>query len=516
MMKKRLELAGRLLKPNTGTLIITIDEHEVHHLGALLEEVFPAMYRQMVTIVINQKGVAQGRLSRAEEYAIYCFGRRAEVVAQEDDLLSPDRLDSKRFTTPRWEWLLRGGTNSRREDRHKLFFPIYVNPARTAITEIGEPLPLGKKPNLKVKPPRSVAWPIRTDGAFGNWRVSPPTLRQLLEKGYVKLGGYDEQRKTWTVLYLGERAQQQIEDGEIDIVRRNPVTNAVEVAYTRGQRRQIKTVWHRAAHDAGTYGSSLLRTILGEGASFAFPKSVYAVRDSLRPLLANKPQAMVLDFFAGSGTTLHAVAMLNAEDGGTRRSILVTNNEVGESRAKALAANGVVPGSQEWEQEGICESVTWPRVKFSLEGRRADGKRLPGEYLDGRELAQGFEENAQYLKLDFLDPSSVKRGESFEAVLPILWMMAGMSGELELSKGTANYHFPKDCPFCVLLREDWYKEFAAKLADRPDITHVFLVTDSVEAFHEMAASIDRPRRCVQLYKSYLDNFKINLEQRNAD
>jgi adenine-specific DNA-methyltransferase len=81
MMKKRLELAKRLLSPS-GTLIVTIDEHEVHHLGALLEEVCPDLYRQMVTIVINQKGVAQGRLSRAEEYAIFCFAQGAEVIAR--------------------------------------------------------------------------------------------------------------------------------------------------------------------------------------------------------------------------------------------------------------------------------------------------------------------------------------------------------------------------------------------------------------------------------------------------
>ena len=345
------------------------------------------------------------------------LGDKRKLLRRKTIFFLPTALTVNVSRTPRWEWLLRGGTNSRREDRHKLFFPIYVNPARTAITEIGEPLPLGKKPNLNVKPARSVAWPIRTDGSSETGAL---VRRRCVSfsKGFVKLGGYDEQRKTWTVLYLGERAQQQIEDGEIEIVRRNPMTNAVEVAYTRGQRRQIKTVWHRAAHDAGTYGSSLLRTILGEGASFAFPKSLYAVRDTLRTLLADKPDAMVLDFFAGSGTTLHADALLNAEDGGTRRSILVTNNEVGESRAKALAADGVVPGSQEWENEGICESVTWPRVRYSLEGKRADGKRLPGEYLDGRELAEGFEENAQYLKLDFLDPSRATAARALKRFCP--------------------------------------------------------------------------------------------------
>ena len=122
-MEKRLKLAKRLLKPDTGVLIVTIDEHEVHHLGMLLEREFPEAYRQLVTIVINQKGVAQGRLSRAEEYALFCFNPGVTLAAHHDDLLSPDRGEAKRFQTPRWEWLLRGGTNSRREDRYGLFFP---------------------------------------------------------------------------------------------------------------------------------------------------------------------------------------------------------------------------------------------------------------------------------------------------------------------------------------------------------------------------------------------------------
>ena len=92
-------------------LIITIDQHEIQHLGVLLEELFPDYARQMVTIVINEKGVAQGRLSRAEEYCFFCFGPECDIPPQADDLLSPDRRDSKRSQSPRWEWLLRGGTN---------------------------------------------------------------------------------------------------------------------------------------------------------------------------------------------------------------------------------------------------------------------------------------------------------------------------------------------------------------------------------------------------------------------
>src|SRR5260370_39884020 len=116
MMKKRLVLAKRLLKPD-GVLIVTIGEHEVHHLGVLLEDQLPECGREMVTIVINEKGVAQGPLSRVEEHGLFCFAPKAEIPPQNDDLLARERMDHKPFQLPRWEWLLRGGTNSRREDR---------------------------------------------------------------------------------------------------------------------------------------------------------------------------------------------------------------------------------------------------------------------------------------------------------------------------------------------------------------------------------------------------------------
>jgi uncharacterized repeat protein (TIGR03803 family) len=79
-----------------------------------------------------------------------------------------------------------------------------------------------------------------------------------------------------------------------------------------------------------------------------------------------------------------------------------------------------------------------------------------------------------------LGPVDVNRSEKFEAILPILWLMAGAAGDLELLGGSGKHHFPKGCPFCVLLREDHFEEFPAKRKERPDITHVFLVTDSVE------------------------------------
>lgn len=87
---------------------------------------------------------------------------------------------------------------------------------------------------------------------------------------------------------------------------------------------------------------------------FTFPKSVYAVHDTIRFFVANKPNALIVDFFAGSGTTLHALNLLNAVDNGHRRCILVTNNEVSADEAKTLDKQGIKPGDEAWNNLGIA------------------------------------------------------------------------------------------------------------------------------------------------------------------
>ncbi len=99
------------------------------------------------------------------------------------------------------------------------------------------------------------------------------------------------------------------------------------------------TWWDKTEYSATAYGTNLLSKILGERKKFDYPKSLYAVIDCVK-VASDNPNAIVLDFFAGSGTTGHAVAQLNAEDGGNRRYILCTNNE-----------------------NNICEEVTYQRLK---------------------------------------------------------------------------------------------------------------------------------------------------------
>lgn len=378
MMQCRLKFAKRLLNPDTGVLIVTIDEHEVHHLRTMLEEMFPEFYIQMVTAVINPKGVTQGRFSRVEEYVIYCFAPNAYVNDSDDNLLNPPDRQRK----PRWKGLLRSGTDALRTDRESMFYPVLIDSSKQMVVMAKDYLPLPEEPDVTAQiDGYDVAWPIRKDGSFGRWSVGYETLNELITKGYVSCGKYDDKRKTYGISYISQPNQKKIEDGGIRIIGRDPVTGVVEIEYASDDTRVIKTVWHRSYHDAGAYGSDMITDILGQSRAFSFPKSLYSTKDALTAVLRNNKMALVIDFFAGSGTTFNAVNLMNAEDEGNRRCILVTNNECSESEAVELAKQGYSPNDKEWKEHGVCRSVTWPRTKYSINGIRDDGTPIAGEYF---------------------------------------------------------------------------------------------------------------------------------------
>jgi len=220
-MEKRLKLAKRLLKPDTGVLIVTIDEHEVHHLGMLLEREFPEAYRQMATIVITARGVAKQGLARVEEYAHYVYLGRASAVPTPDDFLNSDTSTKKK--TP-WASLLRRGTNAAPFNRPGLVYPIFLNPETGEILGVGETVEekitrgdFTRQQANAFNPSRTKAeaWPIRSDGSLGTWQVKPSKLLELKRKGFVKIGRFDEDRISWSVNYLKRGPISEIERGEL-------------------------------------------------------------------------------------------------------------------------------------------------------------------------------------------------------------------------------------------------------------------------------------------------------------
>jgi adenine-specific DNA-methyltransferase len=381
MMQKRLNMAKKILKPQNSVLIVTIDEKEYTRLGLLLEEIFPEARMQMVSIVTNPFGQERAQqLARVEEYAFFLFFGNAAPCSLPDDLLNVRKhnltaensgMVAQELATPnekvRWEWLLRGGADAIRRNNPGLFYPVFIDIDSRVIHSVGEPLPLDVDRTTVIAPDGTLAvWPIKTNDTEGRWRCSPSYLRALIVKGHARIGEYDKANDRWTLLYLSKATARRIEGGEIKIIGRNPDGSLIlGKAPSRLPNFSVKTVWNRPLHRAGEWGTRYIRTLL-PGQEFPYPKSLYAVVDTLRVVTANKPNALIVDFFAGSGTTLHAVNLLNAEDGGSRQCILVTNNEVSEQEARSLRQKGHNPGDAEWEKHGICRSVTWPRTEYSI------------------------------------------------------------------------------------------------------------------------------------------------------
>ena len=208
----------------------------------------------------------------------------------------------------------------------------------------------------------------------------------------------------WSIQYVRQGDQKRIKSGEI-VVEGKAKDGSLILSPVDASQRIVfpKTVWNRKSHDATEYGTRLLKPLF-INTRFSYPKSLYAVADTLRFFVKNNKTALIVDFFAGSGTTLHAVNLLNAEDGGQRRCIMVTNNEVSEDEAKSLKNKGYNPGDDAWEALGIARYVTWPRTVCSIEGHNINGKSLEGTYITTEEpMADGFKANAAYFKLGFLD-----------------------------------------------------------------------------------------------------------------
>lgn len=509
-MERRLILAKELLNPDDSVLIVTIDEKEVHRLGLLLEQLYPGTAQQLVTIVINPNGVARGReLARVEEYAFFVFLGMAGTSLVVDSLLDADTVTAakNKKARVRWEWLLRGGNNSRREDRPNLFFPIFIDPVRQRIAAVGEPLPLGTpRTTVPDRPGLKTVWPIRAGrDEEATWQKSPASLRKLVDAGFARAGEYDARLDRWSILYLGPSQLRRLAAGEL-VVTGEKTDGSKEVGFGEsGVRRTPKTVWNRGSHKAGEYGSILTRRFTGDR-KFPFPKSLYAVEDALRIAVADKPTATVLDFFAGSGTTAHAVMRLNKQDGGMRRAILVTNNEVGAEEQADLRAQGLRAGDAAWEQWGICDYITRPRIAAAITGTTPDGTPIKGDYkfTDEFPMADGFAENAEFFTLTYETPVAVSHNVAFARIAPLLWLRAGSRGARIDKVPPSGWAVVES--YGLLTDPDEATPFLKAVRASRDLSIAFIVTDDDRRFQAIARRLPDHVEPVRLYESYLTNF----------
>ena len=511
MMKKRLLLAKKLLNPKDSVLIVTIDEKEYLRLGCLLEEMFPEARIQMISSCINPGGASRGTFRRVDEYLYFVMiGESAPIAMQ----LEPEWFGgdlSKHVLSLNWRSFSRAGSNSDRADRPNLFYPIFVSKDLSKVVSIGESF-YGDNRFEILEPEDTIAvWPLHQDGSESYWMYKQSGLEEIIEKGYFHIG--NKTKNGAALYYLNKGEQEKIEKGVFKVIGKNPKDGSVLTETVHDTQNAIApSQWRIPSHNARTGGTEILKKMIGS--RFDFPKSLYAVHDTIRFFVTNKPNALIVDFFAGSGTTLQAVNLLNAEDGGHRRCIMVTNNEVSEAEAKSLRKQGYQPGDEEWEKYGIARYVNWPRTVCSIEGHNVNGQPLKGNYIGSDiPMQDGFKANAKFFKLGFLDKNSVAAYRQFRELLPLFWMKAGAIGEcpsLE-GKGIPSFMILDENKMAIMTEESNYAVFLDQMKDRKDIKTIFLVVDSEIGFREMAAPF-KWAKTYQLYKDYLENFTINYQK----
>jgi adenine-specific DNA-methyltransferase len=329
------------------------------------------------------------------------------------------------------------------------------------------------------------------------WGTVPSSLRELVALGYAKA---DDR----TIRFLQTGTVAAIERGDV-VISGYDGQGAVVAEYPAAKPLMPKTVWTREAHNSQPSGTLLLKRFV-PGGDFPFPKSLYAVEDTLRFFVSDKPDAIILDFFAGSGTTTHAVMRLNRELGGRRQSICVTNNEVSYAEAQRLRRDGFRPGSTEWESLGIFELVTRPRVKAAVTGVTPDGEPVQGDYKFGLQfpMSDGLDENVEFFELTYLDPEDIEISAAFAGIAPLLWLRAGGRGEI--IEHDAPYHAVMDT-YGVLFNPDRWRSFVSCL--HGGVNTVFIVTDSPSIFAAITGELPAGISAVRLYENYLSTFTLN-------
>jgi adenine-specific DNA-methyltransferase len=426
-MKKRLLIAKRLLTLE-GTLIIAIDHHEMAHLVCLLEELFPEYDLTIVTVVHNPRGNVTKNFSQVHEYAIYLTPKGISTISR----ISVENVSPRKLR--RW------GHNSTREARRSMFYPIYVNDGK--VTRFGEtPLddyhPVSR--NIVVGNGEIEIWPIDQNGVERRWNYSRDSIGNHLER----------------IIPLPK-------DDGIDL-------------FLSAELSPPKTFMARPELDAGgAYGSTLVETITQK--KFPYPKSLYSILKCIEPVVLSKPDAIVLDFFAGSGTTFHALSLINQVHGGNRQCILVTNNEVHpENTAKQLIANGINRGTAEFEKHGICQTITYPRCRNVINGYREDGTEIPGELITGRKKVQ--EVNRVIRSLGFTTQEQLSKINLRKQLVAMLGLTQSKV------KMDSDWYIESDETTSILFNPDKADEYCSILFEQGEnLENIYIVMPEGKAF----------------------------------
>ncbi|WP_088041864.1 site-specific DNA-methyltransferase [Bacillus sp. EAC] len=276
-MKNRLEYAKRLLAKD-GVLIVAIDKNEQARLQILIEEIFPNSDVDCITIVHNARGAIGTNFSYTHEYAIFVTPKGKKAIGNRK--IEQEEID--------WRQLRDRGGESLRTDARNCFYPIIVENGK--VVGFGDVCTDDEHPKQNEKHGNQIyVYPIDNNGIERKWRYARQTVESIINVLRVK----------------------ETKDGL-----------GIEIGKDFGT---YKTVWTDRKYDASLNGTQLLKSIL-PNTKFTYPKSIYNVIDCVNAVVENDKDAIILDFFGGSGTTGHAVMEIN-KDGGHRKFILVEQME---------------------------------------------------------------------------------------------------------------------------------------------------------------------------------------------
>ena len=511
-MERRLRLAKDLLNPENSVLIVTIDEKEYLRLGMLLEQLFPEARVDMVSSVISRKGSKRrDSFSKANEFIYFVkFGNAVPLSLPLSDDWYINKNSSIKSDGFQWGSFVRQGSTGTRSARPKLFYPIFISNNGKKFMGVGEPLPLGVNRDTVIPPDGCIAvFPMHLDGTEGCWSYFNKGALDLHKRGFLRLGNFTEHGVS--ISYVTSGAQKKIESGEIPVKGKREDGSWIIDSDNVEARFLPICQWNILSHDASYFGTNILTELIGK-LKFPYPKSLYAVEDCLRFFVADKPNALIIDFFAGSGTTAHATMLLNHLDGGHRRCISITNNEVGPDAEKEFTKQGLRPTDKAWQEKGIAKYITWERMKAAITGIATNGQPIKGNYKFTEEfsMSEGFKENAIFFDLTYENLWDIKLDRAFNAVAPILWMTAGCKGPIieKLGKGYATTDY-----YAVLFKFSALNKLVEVLKDKPTIEHVFAVTNDNDRFAiiQRKLTMIKPQNIHRLYESYLNSFEIVAE-----
>ncbi|CPT81086.1 adenine specific DNA methylase Mod [Mycobacteroides abscessus] len=473
-LERRLLIARDLLKP-TGVLLVAIGDEEHHRLRMLLDQVFGDQnFLANITWQGSGKNDARYTAGGVDYMLVYA---RDESRLSETECRWKERKPGieDAFAAAEEAWteaagdpeeatrLYRAALRPLRGQLEPSVFRYDQIDAEGRVFQADNLTSPNRRPNLiyKVKHPRTRR-PVPTP--MNGWRYAKDTMAELIADGRI-LFGADESTTPRLKRYLAD---------------------------------QQDRVPYPTFSEPRMPGSRRLEAVLGDR-RFPNPKDVEIITRWIG--IVASEDAVVLDFFGGSGTTTEAVMRLNEQDGGTRQSILVTNNEVGSGEARRLRTAGLHPGDEEWEARGVFEYVCRPRISTVVTGKRPDGS----VYSDG------FAANVEMFDLTYLDPSSVRRGQEFPAVAPLFWLEGGARGQRIEELPAEGWALTEN--YGVLFDIDALTGFATAVADAsiadcaPSV--LFIITDSPAEYQQAAERLPVGIETVQLYEDYLSNYTIN-------